>query len=207
MITVVFCILINLQTLVDTRMTTLQRGGVDTLELPLTPGDSVFNATKEYCKTVSRDDCITVMDKFSDALYGRTYTPSRPTSTHLDFTTTPADIVVYLQKRYNLRNYLEIGCWLDNTFSVVKGLVDVAIGVDPSSGGTLRMTSTEFFLSNTKMFDLIFIDGLHEGHQVVCILSCNLIASCCTDLYRLSVNILYAKYEIIMRRYISIYEV
>ena len=40
------------------------------------------------------------------------------------------------------------------------------IGVDPVSGGTLRMKSDFFFKKNTDKFDCIFIDGLHEYHQV-----------------------------------------
>ena len=39
-------------------------------------------------------------------------------------------------------------------------------GVDPVSGGSLRMTSDNFFLKNNEKFDCIFIDGLHEYHQV-----------------------------------------
>ena len=40
------------------------------------------------------------------------------------------------------------------------------IGVDPLSGGNLKMTSDEFFKNNTKNFDCIFIDGLHIYEQV-----------------------------------------
>lgn len=38
-------------------------------------------------------------------------------------------------------------------------------GVDPVSGGTIRVTSDEFFSTNTKRFDVVFIDGLHEHEQ------------------------------------------
>ena len=40
------------------------------------------------------------------------------------------------------------------------------VGVDPVSGGTIRATSDQFFSKNTENFDCIFIDGLHEYHQV-----------------------------------------
>ena len=33
------------------------------------------------------------------------------------------------------------------------------VGVDPISGGTLRMTSDNFFKNNETFFDLIFLDG------------------------------------------------
>ena len=39
-------------------------------------------------------------------------------------------------------------------------------GIDPFKGGTLRMTSDNFFKKNKKKFDVIFIDGLHEYPQV-----------------------------------------
>ena len=41
------------------------------------------------------------------------------------------------------------------------------IGVDPVSGGNLRMTSDHFFKENKEKFDLIFIDGLHVYEQVI----------------------------------------
>jgi hypothetical protein len=62
------------------------------------------------------------------------------------------------------KNYLEIGC--DNNLIFNNISVENKIGVDPVRGGTLRMTSDEFFKNNTKKFDVIFIDGLHEYHQV-----------------------------------------
>ena len=60
--------------------------------------------------------------------------------------------------------YLEIGCDKDSLFNAV-GCAD-KVGVDPSRGGTLRLTSDEFFASNEDKFDVIFVDGLHEYKQV-----------------------------------------
>ena len=65
-------------------------------------------------------------------------------------------------KKY--KNYLEIGCDKDSNFSKVK--VKNKIGVDPKSGGTLKMTSDDFFNDNKIYFDCIFIDGLHVYEQV-----------------------------------------
>ena len=42
-----------------------------------------------------------------------------------------------------------------------KLILKKKIGVDPVSGGNLRMTSDHFFKENKEKFDLIFIDGLH----------------------------------------------
>jgi len=61
-------------------------------------------------------------------------------------------------------NYLEIGCASNSLFDSVA--VKNKIGVDPAEGGTHRMTSDEFFESNSQQFDVVFIDGLHEHQQV-----------------------------------------
>ena len=66
-------------------------------------------------------------------------------------------------KKYN--SYLEIGCQADVSFK--KILAPDKIGVDPMDGGTHRMTSDDFFKTNQKTFDIIFIDGLHEYSQVL----------------------------------------
>ena len=60
--------------------------------------------------------------------------------------------------------YLEIGCYHNHLFFAVACLNKV--GVDPVSGGTHRMRSDEFFSTNEEIFDVIFIDGLHEYEQV-----------------------------------------
>ena len=72
-----------------------------------------------------------------------------------------------IQKIISLKNYnqyLEIGCDNDQVFSKIN--LKNKFGVDPVSGGNIRKTSDEFFLSNTKKFDIVFIDGLHTYEQV-----------------------------------------
>ena len=66
------------------------------------------------------------------------------------------------KKKYE--DYLEIGCDKDSNFSKIK--VKNKIGVDPLSGGNLKMTSNEFFKKNKAFFDCVFIDGLHIYEQV-----------------------------------------
>jgi hypothetical protein len=61
-------------------------------------------------------------------------------------------------------NYLEIGCYDDACFSSIP--IVNKIGVDPVKGGTIKTTSDHFFLNNKLLFDIIFIDGLHEYEQV-----------------------------------------
>jgi predicted O-methyltransferase YrrM len=67
-------------------------------------------------------------------------------------------------ERRGVKSYLEIGCCADDCFTKVQ--CAQRVGVDPNSGGTLRMTSDQFFAVNVQKFDLIFIDGLHEAWQV-----------------------------------------
>jgi hypothetical protein len=74
------------------------------------------------------------------------------------------DLIQKLIDSNNFTNYLEIGCDGDDSFSKIK--VENKIGVDPYSGGNFRGTSDYFFSENSKKFDCIFIDGLHEYNQV-----------------------------------------
>ena len=74
------------------------------------------------------------------------------------------DLIDYLIKKYDYKDYLEIGCDRDQLFSRVN--LENKIGVDPYSGGNVRKTSDDFFINNNKTFDLVFIDGLHTYTQV-----------------------------------------
>ena len=83
-----------------------------------------------------------------------------------DFTSkiTRFEIVQNIIKKKNYKNYLEIGCFDDELFNFVN--CENKVGVDPISGGTVRATSDQFFKDNKEKFDCVFIDGLHEYHQV-----------------------------------------
>jgi hypothetical protein len=54
--------------------------------------------------------------------------------------------------------YLEIGCDNEENFEKMQGF-SVALCVDPRRGGTHRMTSDEFFATNTQ------VDGLADSHS------------------------------------------
>ena len=75
------------------------------------------------------------------------------------------DIINKIIIKRNYTSYLEIGCFKDETFNQIN--IKKKIGVDPVSGGNLRMTSDQFFNDNKDKFDLIFIDGLHVYEQVI----------------------------------------
>ena len=61
--------------------------------------------------------------------------------------------------------YLEIGCDTNDNFNCIPLSSKNKIGLDPSRGGTHKITSDEFFKSNEDKFDVIFIDGLHVYEQ------------------------------------------
>lgn len=74
------------------------------------------------------------------------------------------DLIKYLNTVYKFNSYLEIGCDDNQLFSKID--IPRKVGVDPVSGGNYKAKSDEFFSKNEKKFDLVFIDGLHEYHQV-----------------------------------------
>ena len=75
------------------------------------------------------------------------------------------EIIQKIINKQAYKNYLEIGCDNDENFS--KVYIDNKVGVDPLKGGTLRMTSDEFFKNNKNYFDIIFLDGLHTYEQTI----------------------------------------
>lgn len=75
------------------------------------------------------------------------------------------DLIQNIINKHKFSDYLEIGCDKDQCFS--KVVIKNKIGVDPISGGTIRSTSDQFFLTNKDKFDIIFIDGLHKYEQVI----------------------------------------
>lgn len=82
----------------------------------------------------------------------------------MNFDFTRMDILNHIITTHGFKRYLEIGTFRDTCFKEV--VAEHKVGVDPESGGTLRMTSDEFFAENTEKFELIFIDGLHHHDQV-----------------------------------------
>ena len=73
-------------------------------------------------------------------------------------------VVERLLQATGARSYLEIGCGEHDLFSQVHAVRKV--GVDPTHGGTHRMTSDAFFAANDETFDVVFVDGLHSYDQV-----------------------------------------
>jgi hypothetical protein len=121
---------------------------------------------RHFCSLISHDECFRYMDQASEDYYGVHYTPSRLSSTIEDYYSDRTDLLKYLVQRFQSKKYLEIGCQGDLNFNQMREIVESAIGVDPISGGTHRLTSDEFFQQNSEQFDLIFVDGDHTALQV-----------------------------------------
>jgi hypothetical protein len=63
------------------------------------------------------------------------------------------------------KKYLEIGIADGNNFKAIN--CNCKASVDPNQDSTFRVPSDDFFKTNTRNYDVIFIDGLHEREQVV----------------------------------------
>ena len=74
------------------------------------------------------------------------------------------DLINTFIRERNYTRYLEIGCAGDASFHGVS--CEEKVGVDPARGGTLRMTSDEFFTLASEPFDIILVDGDHAHPQV-----------------------------------------
>ena len=74
------------------------------------------------------------------------------------------EIIQTLINLKKFKSYLEIGTYKDEVFANI--VCEKKIGVDPVSGGNMRMDSDNFFSKNKDNFDLVFIDGLHTYTQV-----------------------------------------
>lgn len=80
------------------------------------------------------------------------------------------DIINHFIKKNNFKRYLEIGVSSGECIRQVD--CDEKDGVDSGLEGQLapetnyHMTSDEFFAQNQKIYDIVFIDGLHHSEQV-----------------------------------------
>lgn len=76
-----------------------------------------------------------------------------------------AEIINLALQVCNGSSYLEIGCKVDKTFRLINAKHKV--GVDIESGGTIRMSSDDYFAQNKETFDVIFVDGSHHHDFVM----------------------------------------
>lgn len=90
---------------------------------------------------------------------------------------TRTDLLNHLAKKHNLNSYLEIGVQVPelNFDRIICGY-KVGVDPDPKARATVCKTSDEFFAHNIemnerfpetkKLYDLVFLDGLHTAEQV-----------------------------------------
>jgi hypothetical protein len=78
------------------------------------------------------------------------------------------DIINYLIAKYDYKDYLEIGvrnaaACFDKIIAPNKTAVDPSFFVRPKGEKDIchEETSDEFFVKNKKLYDIIFIDGMH----------------------------------------------
>lgn len=83
-------------------------------------------------------------------------------------------IVYNLIKLLNAESYLELGLYVGETFELACSVIQDCVGVDAidrrnnKAIGTFYNTTTdEFFKSNTRKFDIIFIDADHRYESVL----------------------------------------
>lgn len=88
---------------------------------------------------------------------------------------TRTDIIQRLIDERGYKSYLEIGVFRKDNFNKIKCYKKVSVDPDHEAQATYQMTSDEFFTRYinpkcavpwTALFDVIFIDGLHEHNQV-----------------------------------------
>jgi glycosyltransferase involved in cell wall biosynthesis len=84
--------------------------------------------------------------------------------------TTRHEVVNTIIDTYNYNSYLEIGVENGITFKNIKLDMSKKVGVDPDptykEENIILKTSDVFFKENNKIFDIIFIDGMHQLEYV-----------------------------------------
>lgn len=80
------------------------------------------------------------------------------------------DIINELIKKNNYKSYLELGVCDGMNLRRINSNDKIGVDPEPTEYGVAvtnyLMTSDSYFFSNTRKFDIIFIDGLHEAKQV-----------------------------------------
>lgn len=79
------------------------------------------------------------------------------------------DIINHIIKKYGCENYLEIGVRdTDENFNLINSKNKDGVDPSPLKPVNYKMTSDEFFKTHAKekMYDVIFIDGMHTAEQV-----------------------------------------
>lgn len=76
------------------------------------------------------------------------------------------DIINTFISTRGFHSFLEIGTDTGISLHTVRADTIASVDPDPDTPATHHMTSDQFFAEYPDTFDIIFIDGLHECHQV-----------------------------------------
>lgn len=79
---------------------------------------------------------------------------------------TKDELINFLINIYKFESYLEIGVFKKGNFNLINCKNKICVDPDKKMNADYIMTSDEFFRSNVKKFDVIFVDGLHHREQV-----------------------------------------
>lgn len=119
----------------------------------------LLSKTKSNASTVAFYERVaanrrTVLDKTLDKL------------THDVFTSRSKIINSFIKET---DKYLEIGIDNGETFKYVKCLHKTGVDPEPryKSPSVIEKTSDDFFSSNTELFDVVFIDGMHQVEFII----------------------------------------
>ena len=82
------------------------------------------------------------------------------------------DLINWFIKTFNYQSYLEIGLYrssrcFDHVGCNRKWWIDPMPKAIPRDAGTVTTSDAYFAMPNIPVYDLVFIDGLHEADQVV----------------------------------------
>lgn len=76
------------------------------------------------------------------------------------------EVINHVIKTKGFKRYLEIGTQHGVNFKAIECAFKMGVDPDPLAVADTHLTSTEFFAKNVRLFDCVFLDGLHEAHQV-----------------------------------------
>lgn len=80
---------------------------------------------------------------------------------------TRTEIINLLIHKHGYKTYLEIGVETGINFRAIEAPVKEGIDPDETSYATKHITSDRFWMIDNRMWDIIFIDGLHHHKQVI----------------------------------------
>ena len=134
------------------------------------PEEKLLKVTEALSLCVANGECQTNLQRFYDlyvvfdCFIGEIFAALEMADMEQGKQKTRIDLIGSLIRNNGYSRYLEIGTRDDECFNAID--VPYKVGVDPASGGTLRMTSDQYFSEHEDNFDIIFVDGLHEAVQV-----------------------------------------